>query len=282
MSWKTVKNLLILLLIAVNILLAVFAFDYYTDSNFTSADTAAGAAKILEKSGLYVESGMLSVKNDTAPALYTSYDRETYVCLVAHLLFGKEPDGIYMLPHGVRAETLDGKTAYIGYDMSVEYTAGENISSALENAKSADGEMTKAAREFLEEKFALAEGSIKESDCKVSGDCTFVTLGRAERGLKLYGMECTFGVRDGEIVYACGKYFFLTPTGEENAQLLDRVNIMFSEKERGVRGTLESAELCYTLYENADSGLMLFIPSYALTYRDGTVHAVNGVSKKLY
>ena len=285
MSWKSVKNILILLLVTVNILLAVFAYNYYMGSRFTDGDTAEKAVTVLQKSGINVSSELLSVKNDTAPALYTSYDRESYVCLAANVLFGKEADGIYMLPSGVRAETLEGETAYIGYDMSLEfYAAGEKdeITAALGNSKSVGGDSSKSARTFLENTLALESGSIKESDCKTSGDFVFITIDQAERGLSLYGMKSVFGVRGEKIVYAAGKYFFGTPAGEENAQLLNRVNILFSEKERGMTGALCDIELCYTLYEDEESELMLFIPSYALTYADGTIRAVNAISKKLY
>lgn len=285
MSWRTVKNFLLILLVAVNALLAVFAYNYYVDSRFTDASTAEGAAKILEKSGINVSSELLSVKNDTAAALYTGYDRESYVCLAASVLFGREADGVYMLPSGVRAETADGDSALIGYDMSIDFAAAgekETLEAALKTATAATADESKAARTFLESTLALEGGSIKESDCKKGGDCVFVTVKNTAEGLKVYGMEAVFGVRGDKIVYANGKYFFCTPSGEENAQLLNRVNIMFSEKERGVSGTVTDIELCYTLYEDAESGLMLFIPAYALTYSDGSVHAVNAISKNLY
>ncbi|MBQ6893536.1 MAG: hypothetical protein IJN48_04955 [Clostridia bacterium] len=285
MSWKSVKNFLILLLVAVNILLAFFAYNYYINSTFTDSATAERASTALAKGGLNVPSDMLSVKNDNAETLYTTHNREDYVCLAASILFGKEADGIYMLPNGVRAETLEGETALIGYDMSIEFTAADkkdSVSNALKTLTETSGEATVTARTALESKLALPAGSIKERDCKAGGSYIFVTLSQAENGLELYGMNCVFGLEGDRIVYADGKYFFEVPEGGESAQLLDRVNILFSEKERGVTGTLTDIELCYTLYEEADSGRMLFVPSYALTYADGTMHAVNAISKKLY
>ena len=108
-SFKSVKNLFILLLVAVNIVLAYFAYSYYVSSHYTDGETAEKAAKILEKSGLFVDADMLGVKNDTADILYADYDRENYICLAAAILLGKEADGMYMLKDGVRAETLEGE-----------------------------------------------------------------------------------------------------------------------------------------------------------------------------
>ena len=282
MSWKSVKNLLIVLLILVNSLLAVFAYNYYIASRFTDANTVNNSLDILKAHGLEVSGELISVKNESADILYSAYDRENYVCLVASLLFGKEADGMYMLPSGVRAETADGEVALIGYDMSLEYASvsEEGVENAVALAKAAAEDVAKEACLFLEEKIALPKGSISTGDCTASGDIVFVNVVQKENGLPLYGMECVFGIKGEKIVYASGKHFFGVPEKAENAQLLDRINILFSEKDDGMTGKLLDISLCYTLYE-AD-GEMMFVPSYTLTYADGNVRAVNAISKKLY
>ena len=95
-------------------------------------------------------------------------------------------------------------------------------------------------------------------------------------------MTCVFGIKNGKIVYAGGKHFFGVPEGKEAAQLLDRVNIMFSEKQRGEVGTVSDISLCYTLYEDSQTDRMLFIPSYKITYEDGKTNTVNALSKEKY
>ncbi len=285
MSFKNVKNLLILLLVAVNALLAFFAYNYYMSSHYTDGETAEKAAKILEKNGITVDGDMLSVRNDTADILFTEYDRENYICLAAAILFGKEADGMYMQRDGVRAETLEGEYAYLGYDMSIEFTAASDkdaIESALAKAKAANTDKAKSACELLESMLSLQDSALDESNCTESGEYVFVTVNQTEGALTLYGMSCVFGLKGEKIVYASGKHFFGVPKGAEDAQLLDRVNILFSETERGVRGTLLDIKLCYTLYEDTDSCRMLYIPSYSLTYGDGSIHTVNAISKKLY
>ena len=94
MSWKQVKNILLLLLVAVNILLFAFVYNYYQASNYTDADTAKRAVTILQKSGITVADELLAVQNDSADLLHCSYDREEYLCYAAALLLGKEAEGI--------------------------------------------------------------------------------------------------------------------------------------------------------------------------------------------
>lgn len=282
MSWKSVKNFLIVLLVLVNTLLVFFVYKYYTASRFIDSDTVEGAVALLGESGITVSSELLSVKKDDAKTLSASYEREEYVCLVASVLLGREADGMYMLPHGVRAEAGEGEIAFIGYDMSVEYTASgeEGVSSLTEKATEADAGKAKSAISFLEERIALAAGTVEEKDCSAYGDYVFVNVRQKENGIPLYGMESVFGIKGEKIVYASGKYFFGVPDSEEESQLLDRINILFSEKEQGITGTVSEMELCYTLYEG--DGKMMLVPSYMLRYADGNVRAINAISKKLY
>lgn len=277
MSWKSVKNLLILVLIAVNAFLAIFVYKYYKDTLFTDDETARGVSSILEKSGIIVSEELISVKNDTADTLFSEYDREEYVCLAAAMLFGREADSIYLLPDGVLAETEDGRKLSLGYDMSIDY-ACDGASEAL--ALADKGGDAKAVCELIESKFALEKGTVKEEDCLFSGEYTFVKVTQREEGIPLFGMECTFGVKGEEIVYANGKHFFSVPLSSESTPLLDRANVLLSERDSGVSGEIEEIELCYTLYE--DGEVMMYVPSYRLCYSDSGERVINAISKKIY
>ncbi len=285
MSWKNVKNFLIILLVAVNILLLVFVYNYFMASRYTTSETAEVASDVLKQSGIYVDEELLAVENDSADTLLCTYDREHYLALVASLLFGKEADGIYMLPSGIRAETLDGESVSLGYDMSIDYTRASHtneINQALANSKKAASEDTKAARELLEELIALPFGALDSAECTSYGEYTFITAVQTENGLPIYDMTCRFGIHGGKIVYAHGKHFFGVPEQKESTQLLNRVNIMFSEKERGEVGRVTDISLCYTLYEDSQNHSMMYIPSYRIVYEDGKINAVNAISKEKY
>lgn len=285
MSWKNVKNLLIVLLLAVNVVLMMFAYNYFLASRFTDGETAAMASAVLAKNDIKISADKLAVQKDTADVLFCAYDREHYLALAASLLLGKEADGIYMLPNGIRAETLEGDTVLLGYDMSIDYknfALADEINAALDGAKPMDADASKQIRTALEELIALPENSLEGAKCTSFGDYTFITAEQFENSLSLYDMTCVFGIKNGKIVYAGGKHFFGVPEGKEAAQLLDRVNIMFSEKQRGEAGTVSDISLCYTLYEDSQTDRMLFIPSYKITYEDGKTNTVNALSKEKY
>ncbi len=285
MSWKNVKNFLIVLLVAVNVLLSVFAYKYYFASSFTDPDTAAVASAVLKNDGINISADILAVKKDTAEVLFCEYDREHYLALVCSLLFGKEADGIYLLPNGIKAETLEGDTVLLGYDMSIDYMSTalqSEISSALALAKPLEAEAAKASRASLEKLIALPENSLSSASCTSFGDYVFIATEQVENSLSLYGMNCVFGIKNGKIVYANGKHFFSVPEEKENAQLLDKVNIMFSEKLREETGTVTDISLCYTLYEDSQNDRMMFIPSYKVTYEDGKQSAINALTKEKY
>lgn len=287
MSWKQVKNLLLLLLTAVNILLLAFVYKYYQESNYTDAVTAKRAMEILEKSGITVSSELLTVQNDSADLLRCGYDREEYLCYVAALLFGEEAEGIYLLPDGIRAETSAGKVATLGYDFSLRYVApdvGEDrLTAALQGAlPPAEDESCETEKDALEELLALPEGALKSTLCTHADGYTFITVDQGEGGIPLYGMRCSFGFSGDELIYAEGKYCFGIPAEKSGEPLLNRINILFSEKERGKTGHITDIALCYTLYEDAQNGALLYVPAYALTYADGESIAVSAISGDAY
>ena len=287
MNWKQIKNLLLLLLTAVNLLLLYFCYNYYQQREFTDDDTAKQAVAILKKSGISVSYELLSVQNDSADTLSCSYDREEYLCYAAALLFGEEATGIYLLPNGIRAETASGKTALLGYDFSISYAdpaiPASALQSALQTARSPVGDETCAVEKHaLEALLALPEGALKTARCVHADGYTFITVAQQENGIPLYGMECRFGLSGDRVIYAEGSYCFSIPTEKESEPLLNRINILFSEKERGSIGRITDIALCYTLYEDAQTGSLLFVPAYALTYADGSRTAVSAISGNAY
>ncbi|MBQ4556092.1 MAG: hypothetical protein IJA60_00410 [Clostridia bacterium] len=285
MNWKHTKTLLLILLAAVNIFLAFLATNFYSENNFTNDNTAASAAKILEKNGIVVDKAMLSARNDSADVLLCNYDREQYLCAVAALLFGKEADGIYRLPNGIRAETYEGASATIGYDLSLDYTSTElagkgEVLRGITHSPEA-GEV-KAEKRMLETLLALPSGSLENAECIKAGVYTFITVDQVENGLPLFGMHCVFGIKEEKIVYANGKHLFCVPEEKYSAPILNRINILFSEKERGVTGTVKDITFCYTLYEDAKTDKMMLVPSYTVTYSNKNVTAINALNKELY
>lgn len=283
-NWSSTKTLLLVLLVAVNLLLGVYVYNHFKDNYFIGEDVAAEASEILKKSNIKVDASLLDGFNEDGDVLICSYEREDYVMLVASLLLGKEADGMYVLPHGVRAETFESETAVIGYDMSISFVSKElsDIDGLLGGASPQSDSECKNERKTLERVLALPSGSLDGAECKKNGEYVFITVCQEENDIPLYGMDCVFGMHGEKIIYAKGKHLFCVPEEKQDTPILDRINIMFSEKSRGAEGEVVSITFCYTLYESSASKTMMLIPSYAVRYADGTVHAVNAVSKDLY
>ena len=287
MNWKQVKSLLLLLLSAVNILLFAFVYNYYRTGNYTDEDTARRTVDILRKGDIAVSEELLTARNDSVDILHADYDREDYLCYAAALLLGKEAEGIYLLPDGIRAETAEGKVLSLGYDFSLRYVAPDADAGRLEAARQsakapAQDEICKAERSALEVLLSLPEGALQNAPCTHADGYTFITVEQTEGGIPLYGMQCCFGFSDGTLLYAEGKYCFGVPSKKTSEPLLNRINILFSEKERGKTGHITDIALCYTLYEDAQNGSLLYVPAYALTYADGETVAVSAISGKAY
>ena len=287
MNWKQIKNLLLLLLVAVNLLLFYFCYSYYQQREFTDGDTARQAVAVLEKNGISVSPALLSVQNDSADILRCAYSREEYLCYVASRLFGEEAAGIYLLPDGIRAEAADGRTALLGYDFSISFTdpsvSVPRLRAAIAAARApSDGTAFDTEKATLEALLSMPEGALQDVPCTVANGYTFITLVGEENGIPLYGMQCRFGLQGDRVIHAEGNYCFGIPTEKESEPLLNRTNILFSEMERGKSGRITDIELCYTLYEDAQTGSLLFIPAYALTYADSGKTAVSAISGEDY
>lgn len=285
MNWKQVKTLLILVLLAVNLLLFYLAARFYAQRNLTSEETAVRAVSLLKESGIDVSADLLSVENDQADTWYCEYIKDDYLYLTATALLGAEPSRVYLLPDGLRAEGADGAVVRLGDDLSVRYIAGgtdaeewrADFHSAKETKKDSSAE-----QKILEKLLFTESGSFAEAVFYERGERIFVEIEQSQDGTPVFGMNCVFGFSGGEMRYAEGKCFFMRPSDLQSAPILNRINILFSEKASGIRGTVYKIELCYTLYESAKESRMYFIPAYTVLYADGTVSVVNALSGEKY
>ncbi len=282
MNWKYVKALLIVLLLSVNVLLGYLIYSSYSETAFTDELTALRAERLLEKSGIYVDGSMLAVKNDEAKTLSADYQREDYLLSVAAFMLGKEPQGAFLLPNGVRAESADGESVFVGSDMTVHFAAVGIDENTLVGRPVTNEEEAEGARADFAALLGYSTETLANSVILKSGDIYLVTLSQSEEGIPLYGCECTFGIKDGRLVYASGKHFFGVPREESKSPLLNRVNILFSEKARGKTGTVVSISLCYALYEDAKLGKIYLSPAYEVRYTDGTTSIINAKSAEIF
>lgn len=274
MNWKHVKNIFLLLLLFVNLLLGSFVYGDYRETAFTDSETAARAAALLRADGLRVSEALLAVQNDEAASYHAPYDREEYLMAAATFLLGEAPDSVYLLPHGIRAETEGGAFALLKNDLSVAF----GTPFAAERTLSYTEEEGEAATVAFASLLRLTENELSDAGLQKTEDGWLLTLTQTIGGIPLADATCTFGMTDGKLVYAVGRHFFGAPDAREEAPLLNRVNILLKERERGARGSVVKISLCYALYENTERGLLSFIPAYRLQFANGEAHVVNAIS----
>lgn len=282
MNWKYVKLLLIVLLIGVNILLGNLIYDSYSDSAFTDDETAEKVSEIIKKSGIIADPSLLAVKNDSAKDYTAEFNREDYLLSVASFFLGENPVGVFLTPSGIRAENSKGETAYIYSDMTVHYVANGIDEDSLRGRPIANEE----AAESVRERFALILGYTAEDldgITMLEQDGMYImTLSQSEDKIPLHGFECTFAIKDEKVVYASGKHFFGAFDESEEAPLLNRANILLSEKTRGKSGTVADISLCYILYEDTKQEKIHLAPAYAVTYGEGDTSIIDAKSAEVF
>lgn len=281
MNWKNVKLLLLILLVAVNLLLGYLIYESFSETSFTDTVTAKAAANVLEKSGILVDAEFLAVKNDHAKSFSAEYDREGYLLSVASFLLGEAPN-VYLLPNGIRAENSSGDIALLSSDLSINFSAAGVDKTALLTNVPASEEEEVLARRTLEALLGYPEEAFNRMPVQKSGDIFLISLVQTEDNLPLFGFECTFGISNGKIVFAEGKHAFSVFSEESEAPLLNKINILLSEKSRGKVGKVEQITLCYTLFEDSKLGKLYLLPAYAVEYSDKTTSIISAINAELF
>ena len=285
MNWKNIKTFLIILLLAVDLLLVYFCADYYFSRDYTRRETAEDAAAILAAQGVEVSPDLLAARVDRVPVRTCAYVREDYLRLVVSLLFGKNADGFYLLPGGLRAETAAGDVAVVGKDLSLHFVGAGRDVSAMEAAYAKGSAVTvdiSASRTALENLLALPDGGAKNFAATSADGYVFFTLSPTASGIPLCGGDCVFGFVGDRLVYADGSYLFLATGESELEPLLTRANILLSEQRRGAHGKVVSLTLCYAPYEDEAEGTLLLLPAYRVEYADGSASVVNALTGEKY
>ncbi|MBQ6614586.1 MAG: hypothetical protein IIX18_04625 [Clostridia bacterium] len=281
MSWRNVKLILLVLLILVNALLGYLIFITYSETAYTDNITAKAAAGVLKKSGITVNAELLAVKNDIANDFSADYGREDYLLSVASFFLGDSPS-VFLLPNGIRAENDLGEIALLGGDMSIDFTAESIDKNSLLVNTLANEEEASAARETLAALLGYPEDAFARLTVLKSGDVFLITVSQSENALPLSGFECTFGTQNGRIVYAEGKHCFAVFEESGEAPILNRANILLSEKSRGKTGVVKSITLCYTLYEDSKLEKLYLLPAYAVEYTDKSTSIISAKNGELF
>lgn len=316
MNWASVKNLLIVMLLAANIFLIYNISVQDRTKSYISEAELRDAALLLSERGQEIELSGIPQKRFSADIYESLYPGdEDYIISTASMLTGTDQSGlrIYPMPDGstrVSTGSSGGRFKNMEFtkDFSFSYWIGGNQSDGAYTDITAD---VLDEREGLEElgktrlaalsKLALA--FLGASDQDESGLTAHIEGGYSdpERGVsyllvsqRLGGIEvfrhrvvCVF--EGEELAAASGRWYFEDIGSGYDYDLYDQVSILFTNY-KNLSAKQESAPLpkvtsmssCYSTYMNPDKTALYFIPAWQVDHSDGLIEVYNAARSTEY
>ncbi len=249
MNWSAVKNLLIAILVAANAFLIFNIAKQDRTRVYIDADEVDGAIELLQERGLPVDDDTVPLEKFNAPVYESSYNDEYYAA-VAETLSGSEREMLVSLPNGGFSVTANnGNIIEFDAEFGFSYWSNDNSdTSAYTGITASDFYALKNRGKTLQNaRFKeLSKLAVKFLDSRVSGDYVFnvrITDGFEDEasgrvylfaeqeldGHYVYSHYAVCVFSGDKLVQANGRWYF-TPFDEKyNTELIDQVNIMFSD-----------------------------------------------------
>ncbi len=312
MRWNSIKTVMIVILLGVNLWLVWLLSGRFDARNYFDDATVQNAVEILGRDGIHLAPEQIDTRKREAD-LYVADMPEDYHERLAAVFTGGSPVGeAYPTPTGQRMIAENGDTVTITGNFGVGYlAAGQNREQLAVSAEWAvrllepiDPKQRglRGLRETLSERLtagvsdsaATAPLGIRiryEAAYRFGTYTLFVC--RQEIDGKAVADHTVRALFDeaGKLVWLDGIWSFLSLSGNYSAPLYDQINILFMERTArlGAEGDEELAlhlaamTSCYVLTPVADAdgegSTVYFSPAWQIIYADGenvTYSAVTG------
>lgn len=334
MNWSSVKNLLIAILIAANLFLLYNIERQDRTRGYIDAEEVRGAAELLSERGLDVEASTVPQEKFKASVYESLYSDEYYIG-AAETLSGSPREVLLSLPNGgfsITAENgaiaeLDAEFgfAYMKYGnfVSAAYTeiTAENFASEAalwdEIGASRLNMLISLAENFLEAYSGddyILSAKIVDSYHDSGSGLTYLLAQQMLDGYPIYSHNAVCVFEGDSLVYSAGRWYFASLDGEYSTELIDQVNILFTdletlrsyistpfaladisddlsdaqpsddavESDEAVLPAVKSMQACYVIYWNADKTALYFIPAWQIDHTDGSVLVYNATNGTVY
>ena len=315
MNWASVKNMLILMLVAANVFLLYNISVQRRSLEYIDEDEVADAVSLLYDRGLSVDIGCVPLRRFDAE-IYESVYGEDYFNRTAELLSGSKRQNATIIPNGMMIITENGDSFEFDNSLGFIYTKNNNNQTAAYTNINADNFDDYAAvyqkpnksqasdvEDIVVSFLSAGYGSESLFDIRVDGCILepdtgnyYIKASQLIDGLVVYGHGVICVVSDGELVAASGHWYFFDFDTSYNSDLYDQVNILFSDLEtligrresENAQGSEEplpgviSVDACFTTYWNAEKTALYFIPSWQLGHSDGTLIVYNAANSTEY
>lgn len=312
MRWKSIKTVMIFILLGVNLWLIYLLVGRYMAQSFFSQDALQNTVDVLARDGIFVEVGQIDPKKRDAD-IYEADMAVDYYDSVAAIFTSSPIHETFPTPTGMRMITVSGDALTFSGSFGVDYLAGgferEEISAIAEFAVRSGDRLAPNHHSLRTLRETLAAALDRDTSvgagvtvhAKLSFDeawrfgnyllfrCSQTLDGRPVEG---HTAECLLDETTGRLLWLGGTWSFLPLTRSYSAPLYDQINILFIEKavclearaaDADAPAMQELAEMrfCYTLSTaaNPDGGKrVLYAPAWQIVYRDGTSRIYSAVT----
>ncbi len=313
MSWKSIKSVMIVILLGVNLWLVYLLVGRYMAQTYFSPDVLQNTVEILARDGIHMRAEQIDAKKRDAD-IYEAVMAADYYDSVAAIFTESPIHETFPTPTGVRMIADNGDTLSFSGSFGVNFLAGEQVWEELSSIAAwtvRAGEpidpghrSMRGLREALEARLDTdtAVGSGVTVHAKLVLDAAYrfgaYTLFRCSQALdgkpiSGHSVDCLFD-ESGRLLWLDGTWGFLSLTRNYSAPLYDQINILFMEKAACLEQreadaahaaeplTLASMQSCYILNtapDPTDGGSRVYYsPAWAIAYTDGTTRIYSAVT----
>lgn len=331
MNWSTVKNLLIGILVAANLFLIFNIARQDRARGYIDDDEVLGAVALLAERGLEVPAECIPREKFKAP-VYESLYSDAYYTKAAEALSASPREVLLSLPNGGFSITAqNGAITEFDGEFGFTYSKYGNFDEAAYTKITAENFASEAALwdDVGTPRLSALEKRAEEFLMMCAGDSDVLTAvvtdsyHDAERGFTyllarqvlggymVYSHYAVCVFEDDELVYADGRWYFAPIDEDYQTELVDQVNILFSDLSELNVGLVQSFALpegtdypkemlsddvadeamltavrnmqaVYAIYWNADKTALYFIPSWQIDHSDGTTIVYNATNGTIY
>ncbi len=331
MNWSAVKNLLVGILVAANLFLIFNIARQDRARGYIDDDEVLGAVELLAERGLEVPQECIPREKFKAP-VYESLYSDEYYTKAAEALSTSPREVLLSLPNGgfsITAQNgavteFDGEfgftySKYSNFDADAytEITA-ENFASEAELwgdvGSSRLVTLKKRAEEFLMRcagDSGVLTAGVTDSYFDTERGLTYLLARQVLGGYTVYSHYAVCVFKNDELIYAGGRWFFAPIDEDYQTELVDQVNILFSDLAELNSGSAQGFALpegtdfaeeassytspdnvklsavrnmqaVYAIYWNADKTAIYFIPAWQIDHSDGITIVYNATNSTIY
>lgn len=249
MNWSSVKNLLIAILVAANAFLVFNIVRQDRTRGYIESDEVAGAVELLLERGLLVDAQTVPLEKFKAP-VYESFYNDEYYTTVAETVSGSEREMLMSLPSGGFSVTArNGATVDFDTEFGFSYSGNGNsdntayteitasdFRAAAESGKVLAGsrlkKLSKIAKAFLDSRvpddYAL-RARITDSFEDAKTGAVYLLAVQELGGHEVYSHFAVCVFEGEELIHAHGRWYFAPFDADYHTDLIDQVNILFSD-----------------------------------------------------